>query len=152
MMKFHYSRNKKSFHQLLQILSSTSEEHHCLVCNALHYSPTKENQLSRQISNLNDAIRLIRHHTISPRKDVAYILIGEKSFDNSQGSLIDPNEHIFNYNLNHAYLITRAIFLHLNIDMTVLEIVACCVPIHRLVKILLKIAANWEARIIYRIV
>ena len=89
MMKFHCSQNKKSFHQLLQILSSTSEEHYCLVCNALHFSPTKENQLSRQICNLNDAIRLICHHTVSPRKDVANILIGEKSFDNSQGSLIE---------------------------------------------------------------
>ena len=81
-----YCDNKNSFYQLLQILSSTSEEHHYLVCTALHFLPTKENQLIRQISNLNDAIRLIRHHSTSPRKDVAYILIGEKSFDNSQGS------------------------------------------------------------------
>lgn len=81
-----YVDNKTSFNALLQILSSPTEEHHNLVCDALRPLPVKENDLYSCINNLNHAIRLLHHHGQSPCKSILYILIHDELFDNSQQS------------------------------------------------------------------
>lgn len=81
-----YVDNKSSFHALLQILSSPTEEHHIIVCDALRPLLVKEDDLYLCVKNLNHAIRLLRHHGQSPRRSILYILIHDELFDNSQQS------------------------------------------------------------------
>ena len=81
-----YFNNKVSFHLLLQIISSPLEAHNELVCSTLYLLPSKEGDLMKQISHVNDAVALLRHHNTFPMPYLHYIRIGEASFDDSQDS------------------------------------------------------------------
>lgn len=66
-------------------MSSTSEIHHNLLCISLTPLLVIDDDLHNQLSNLNDAIRLMRHHSAFPTK-IVYIKMCEDNFDNSQES------------------------------------------------------------------
>ena len=78
------SDNKKSFHLLLQVLSSPLEAHYDLVCSTLYLLPSKEGDLIKQISHVNDAVALLRHHNSFPMPYLNYIKIGEASQDSNK--------------------------------------------------------------------
>lgn len=80
-----YYDNRRSFNTLLEIMSSITEIHHTLLCDALRPLPLKEFELMSALFNLNDAIRLLRHHKEFPVK-IMYILCDDDEVDNSQKS------------------------------------------------------------------
>ena len=82
-----YYDNKRAFNTLLEIMSSITEKHHTLLCDALRPLPMKEFQLMDALYNLNDAIRLLRNHKQFP-VSITYILSGDDLVDNSQISPI----------------------------------------------------------------
>lgn len=80
-----YHNNKLSFRYLLKIISSPSEIHFKLACTSLSTIPLKLRDIPVAINNLNDSIRLLRHHEIHPIQ-IACIKTGNPEFDDSQAS------------------------------------------------------------------
>lgn len=83
-----YKVNKNTIRKLLNMLSSEDGVHFKLMCTSCLPLLVIEDKLTSQVSQINDVVRLIRHHSSSPDKSLMYIKMNNSEFDNSQGSIV----------------------------------------------------------------
>ena len=83
-----YLVNKSTLRKLLSMLSCEDGVHFKLLCTSLLPLLVADDNLVAQVSQINDVVRLIRHHPITPYKSIMYIKVNNLDFDNSQASII----------------------------------------------------------------